>query len=79
MGTKVDVSDAPWQACECGGRIFESALMAKRLSALMSPDGQEHSIPIELYVCKSCGKIPGFIVASIPNLPEDLKAVKPLI
>lgn len=75
--TKINVSLAPWQDCECGGLVFKPVTMVKRLSALMSPDAKEHMIPIELYLCDKCGKVPGFLSKEIPGLPEELKAVKP--
>lgn len=78
MDTKVNISQAPWQQCECGGILFRPATAVKRLSSLMSPDGKEHMIPIELHLCEKCGKIPGFIAKEVPGLPDELKAVKPI-
>jgi hypothetical protein len=77
--TKVNISLAPWQECECGGLLFTTKTMVKRLSALMSPDAKEHMIPIEVHICDKCGKVPGFIGKEIPGLPEDLKAIKPIV
>ena len=79
MDTKVNISQAPWQACECGNMTFVSMTMVKRLSALMSPDSKEHFIPVEIHICKKCEKVPSFIHKEIPGLPEELKAVKPII
>lgn len=79
MDTKVNISQAPWQECECGSILFRNVSAAKRLSAIMSPDGKEHIIPVELYLCEQCGKIPGFISKEVPGLPEDLKAKKPIV
>jgi hypothetical protein len=76
MSTKVNIADAPWQTCDCGGMLFQTATMVKRLSALMSPDGIEHMVPLEVHLCRTCGKIPSFLSKEIPGLPEDLKAVK---
>jgi hypothetical protein len=73
---KVDVSSAPWVEC-CGApRMFESTYMFKRISALISPTGREEYVPVEVMICKSCGKVPGFISDRIPDLPEDMKAPK---
>ena len=44
--------------CECGGMVFESALVLKKISAIVSPSGQEEMYPIEILVCKKCGKVP---------------------
>ena len=70
--------DAPWQECECGGMTFTSVLMFKRISALVSPSGKEENIPVEVYKCNDCGKVPGFVNKNIPGFPEDLKATKKL-
>jgi hypothetical protein len=74
MEPKVNISQAPWQECECGSILFRPVTAAKRLSALLSPDGKEHNIPIELYLCEGCGKIPGFLHKEVPGIPDDLKA-----
>lgn len=74
---KVDISQAPWQECECGGKTFHPAAMVKRLSALLSPDGKEHFIPVDIFKCDRCEKVPAFIYKDVPEFPEDLKATKP--
>lgn len=76
--TKVNVADAPWQECECGGMTFRSSAMAKKVSALISPDGQEKIVPIDIFVCESCNKVPGFVNKHIPGIPDQLKSVKPI-
>lgn len=76
---QVNISQAPWQACECGSILFRTVSAAKRLSPLISPDGKEHIIPIELYLCEKCGKVPGFIAKEVPGLPDELKAIKPIV
>jgi len=73
---KVDISQAPWMECDCGHTTFETQTMAKRLSPLISPDGKEHIIPVEVYFCLKCKKVPSFISKEIPGLPEDFKAIK---
>lgn len=75
---KVNISQAPWQGCECGGLVFVTKTMVKRLSSLMSPDGMEHMIPVEVHLCDKCGKVPGFINKEMPGLPEDMIAIKPI-
>jgi hypothetical protein len=74
---KVDVSSASWEKCECGGKMFESVYLFKRVSALMSPNGQELHIPMEVFRCKDCKGIPKFVSDNIPDMPEELKALKP--
>jgi hypothetical protein len=42
--------------CECGCKIFTSALKFKRVSALLSPTGQEQVLAMETIICTSCQK-----------------------
>jgi len=44
--------------CNCGGMIFETGLVLKKISPLISPSGKEETYPIEVLVCKKCGKVP---------------------
>ena len=71
---KVDVSNATWEKCECGGKMFESVFLFKRVSPLMSPNGQELHIPLEVFRCKDCMQIPKFVWSNIPDMPDDMKA-----
>ena len=68
----LDVNTLPWVECTCGGKIFDSGVMVKRVSPILSPTGKEEIIPADVIICKSCGKIPAFYAARIPNVPEDL-------
>lgn len=71
---KIDISDAPWAEC-CGEiQLFETAYMFKRISPIISPSGQEEHIPIEVIICKKCGKVPPFAFKKLPDLPEEMKA-----
>ena len=78
MENKVNVTGAPWESCECGSKTFESVYMFKRISPLMSPNGQELHIPMELFKCTSCKKFPKFVAQNVPDLPDDMKAVTPV-
>ena len=61
--------------CECGGIIFESAMIFKKISALVTPTGKEELYPVEILVCKKCGKVPSELnVAEM--LPEEIIAKK---
>lgn len=73
---KVDLSNATWQKCECGGGMFESVFIFKRVSPILSPNGQELHVPMEVFKCKDCGKIPQFVYQNIPDLPEEMKSKK---
>ena len=56
---KVDITKAETVKCEyCGNALFISSTIIKRLSALLSPTGQEAIIPIDVYSCGDCGQVP---------------------
>tara|TARA_R100001079_G_scaffold75634_1_gene40556 strand:- start:57 stop:326 length:270 start_codon:yes stop_codon:yes gene_type:complete len=56
---QVDLSQAETMKCEdCGNYVWIKATVIKRISALMSPTGQEALAPIEIYSCGNCGKVP---------------------
>jgi len=56
---KVDISKADTIKCEyCGNYLFIKSTVLKRLSALVSPTGEEGIIPIEIYSCGNCGRVP---------------------
>ena len=45
--------------CEdCGNGVYIPAFFLKRLSPLMSPTGKEALVPIQVYSCGDCGKVP---------------------
>ena len=47
---QVDLSQAETMKCEyCGNYVFIKGTVIKRISALMSPTGQEALAPIEIY------------------------------
>ena len=54
----VDLSNAKTLECEeCKGVGFKQTLMLKKLSALLSPTGQEAIIPVGVFACEACGHI----------------------
>ena len=57
--TQVDINDTEMIKCDdCGNASFIQAFFLRRLSALMSPTGQEAMIPVQVYSCGNCGKVP---------------------
>lgn len=48
----------PVQCSECGSKIFHEAVVLKKVSMLLSGTGKEELVPIPVYVCDKCGKIP---------------------
>ena len=70
---KVDLSQAETMKCEhCGNYIFIKGSIIKRLSALMSPTGEEALVPIEIYSCGNCGKVPKTMLGDV-GIEEEAK------
>jgi len=64
--------------CDCGGQLFESGVVIKKISPLISPSGKEEAYPLEVLVCRACGKVPNEL--NIGNmLPEQVLATKKLL
>ena len=62
----VDLRKAETLKCEhCGNVVFIKGTVLKRLSALVSPTGQEAIVPIEIYSCGNCGEVPKSMMKDI--------------
>lgn len=55
---QIDFTKTTDLTCECGNDIFMPMMKFKNLSAIASPNGKAGIIPVEVYVCSACGKIP---------------------
>ena len=54
----LDLSGAENVTCDkCSYGLFETSFLVKRVTAAMSPTGQEGIIPIPVFLCKKCGHI----------------------
>ena len=54
----IDLTHAKDIVCEkCQGKGFKQTMMLKRLSALVSPNGQEAIVPVMAFACDTCGHI----------------------
>ena len=55
---KVDINDTTEVVCEkCGEKVFQPGFMFRRVSKILHPpDGA--IIPINVFVCASCGHVP---------------------
>ena len=54
----VDLTHATTLECEeCKCKGFKQTLMLKRLSALISPNGQESIVPVAVFCCEQCGHV----------------------
>ena len=55
---KVDFSQTTEEVCEkCENDTFQQVYQMRKLSALLSPTGQESMIPIQVFACAKCGHI----------------------
>lgn len=68
------IKDAPWLECPQGNKTFEKKVIFKRMSALISPSGNEELMPVEIEVCSKCGKVPKILAKHLPPLPEEFIA-----
>ena len=55
---QVDLREADTIKCnECNNYLFIVSFILKKLSAIVSPTGQESMIPVQVYSCGNCGKV----------------------
>jgi|TARA_R100001460_G_scaffold40103_1_gene75161 DNA-directed RNA polymerase subunit RPC12/RpoP len=63
---QIDISKADTITCDdCGNASFIQAFFLKKISALMSPTGKEALIPMQVFSCGNCGKIPKNMIDQI--------------
>ena len=54
----IDFSQTTAETCEsCENETFVQVYQMRKLSALLSPTGQETMIPIQVFACAKCGNI----------------------
>ena len=54
----IDMSKATPIRCEkCENSTFKQTLLVSKLSALLSPTGQETIIPSAVFACEKCGHV----------------------
>ena len=54
----VDLKDAETMKCaKCGNSIFIQGYVVKKISAILSPTGQEVIAPVQVFNCGSCGEL----------------------
>jgi hypothetical protein len=55
---QVDLKDAETMICmKCDNKIFIQGYVIKKLSAIVSPTGQEVIAPIQVFNCGNCGEL----------------------
>ncbi len=68
---QVDLRDAETIKCnDCNNYLFITSFILKKLSAIVSPNGQEALIPVQVYSCGNCGKVADGMLESM-NLEEE--------
>ena len=56
--SNIDLSKASTMKCEkCENPTFKQTLMLHKLSALVSPNGQETIVPAAVFGCEKCGHV----------------------
>ena len=54
----IDMSKAtPIKCDKCAGSTFKQTLLISKMSALVSPNGQETIIPMAVFACSKCGHV----------------------
>ncbi len=54
----IDFNQTTAETCEeCGNDTFVQVFKMRKLSALLSPTGQESMIPIQIFACAKCGYV----------------------
>ena len=54
----IDMSQTTSIGCEkCENLTFKQTLLIRKLSALVSPSGQETVIPVAVFACEKCGHV----------------------
>ena len=58
MQEQIDISKTTPVKCEkCENQTFKQTLLIRKLSALMSPNGQETILPMAVFACEKCGHV----------------------
>ncbi|MBC8427892.1 MAG: hypothetical protein H8D94_00315 [Candidatus Pelagibacter sp.] len=55
---QIDISKTSAIKCEsCENQTFKQSLLLRKLSALVSPNGQETLVPVQVFACEKCGYV----------------------
>ena len=62
---QLNIEDTESLKCDaCGNYTFIKSYFIRRVSPLMAPTGQVAMIPIEVFACGNCGKVPDKMIPS---------------
>lgn len=56
-GVNMDMSKSKEMKCKCGDQVFMQATIFRKIPKLISNTPNDAVIPIEVYLCASCGTI----------------------
>ena len=60
---QVDLSKAESLKCEdCENYLFIESYLIKKISAILSPTGEEIIAPVKVFSCGNCGKVPSIFI-----------------
>ena len=58
MQEQIDISKTSAIKCEnCENQTFKQTLLIRKMSALVSPNGQEALVPVQVFACEKCGHV----------------------
>jgi uncharacterized Zn finger protein len=58
MQQTIDMSQTTSIKCEkCENQTFKQTMLLRKMSALISPNGQETLIPVAAFACEKCGHV----------------------
>ena len=58
MQETIDFGKTTQIKCEsCDNSTFKQTLLLRKMSALVSPNGQETIIPMQVFACEKCGHV----------------------
>ena len=75
-GPSFDPSKTTPLVCACGNHTFTTSVFLRKVSKLVSPNGQEGVLPVPTFVCNACGvppdeAVPQFIKLEAKGLPPE--------
>lgn len=59
--------DVVCSAEDCGHTFFVPVFLIKRISALVSPNGQEINAPVQTFACAKCGHVNSEFLPKSPS------------
>jgi len=70
----INAAALPTLSCpQCGGFTFGASFIVKKLSALISPNGKETIVPIQVFTCNFCHSILPIGDSKLDDLTKDIR------